>query len=97
MSLTPRPRKQSCKKIKDAFQRWIWSDPDRTDRLARVYNDRFNNIAPRAFDGSHLKFPGASGAFVLYGDQKRVIWRIVSAGSTYLARLVGAGKTMTMK
>ncbi|MBX9821881.1 MAG: DEAD/DEAH box helicase family protein, partial [Afipia birgiae] len=88
--------KTKLQKIKDAFQRWIWSDPDRTDRLARVYNDCFNNIAPRAFDGSHLRLPGASGAFVLYGHQKRGIWRIVSAGSTYLAHAVGAGKTMTM-
>lgn len=88
--------KTKLQKIKDAFQRWIWSDPDRTDRLARLYNDRFNNIAPRAFDGTHLKLPGASGAFVLYGHQKRGIWRMVSAGSTYLAHAVGAGKTMTM-
>jgi len=88
--------KTKLSKIKDAFQRWIWSDPDRTDRLARVYNDRINNIAPRAFDGSHLKLPGASGAFSLYGHQKRGIWRIVSAGSAYLAHAVGAGKTMTM-
>lgn len=88
--------KTKLQKIKDAFQHWIWSDPDRTDRLARVYNERFNNIAPRAFDGSHLKLPGASAAFVLYGHQKRGIWRIVSAGSTYLAHAVGAGKTMTM-
>ncbi|TIQ41827.1 MAG: lactate dehydrogenase [Mesorhizobium sp.] len=88
--------KEKLQKMKNAFQRWIWSDPDRTDRLARVYNDRFNNIAPRAFDGSHLKLPGASGAFSLYGHQKRGIWRIISAGSTYLAHTVGAGKTMTM-
>ena len=87
--------KTKLQKIKDAFQRWSWSDPDRTDRLARVYNDRFNNIAPRAFDGSHLKLPGASSAFVLYGHQKRGIWRIISSGSTYLAHAVGAGKTMT--
>jgi len=88
--------KEKLHKIKGTFQRWIWSDPDRTDRLARVYNDRFNNIAPRAFDGSHLQLPGASGAFVLYGHQKRGIWRIISAGATYLAHAVGAGKTMTM-
>ncbi|AEI04533.1 hypothetical protein OCA5_pHCG300880 (plasmid) [Afipia carboxidovorans OM5] len=88
--------KTKLQKIKDAFQRWIWSDADRTDRLARLYNDRFNNIAPRAFDGSHLKLPGASGAFVLYGHQKRGIWRVISSGSTYLAHAVGAGKTMTM-
>jgi N12 class adenine-specific DNA methylase len=87
--------KEKLSRIKTAFQTWIWSDPDRTDRLARVYNDRFNNIAPRAFDGSHLRPPGASGAFSLYGHQKRGIWRIISAGSTYLAHAVGAGKTMT--
>lgn len=88
--------KEKLSKIKAAFQAWVWSDPDRTDRLARVYNDRFNNIAPRKFDGSHLKLPGASGAFVLYGHQKRGIWRVIAAGSTYLAHAVGAGKTMTM-
>lgn len=88
--------KEKLAKIKSAFQSWIWSDPDRTDRLARVYNDTFNNIAPRAFDGSHLQLPGASGAFSLYDHQKRGIWRIISAGATYLAHAVGAGKTLTM-
>jgi N12 class adenine-specific DNA methylase/adenine-specific DNA methylase len=88
--------KEKLNKIKTVFQTWIWSDPDRTDRLARVYNDRFNNIAPRRFNGDHLQLPGASGAFSLYGHQKRGIWRIISAGSTYLAHAVGAGKTMTM-
>jgi len=88
--------KEKLTKIKTAFQTWIWSDPDRTDRLARVYNDRFNNIAPRTFNGDHLVLPGASGAFSLYRHQKRGIWRIISAGSTYLAHAVGAGKTMTM-
>ncbi|RWF83128.1 N-6 DNA methylase [Mesorhizobium sp.] len=88
--------KEKLQKIKTAFQSWIWSDPDRTDRLARVYNDRFNNIVPRAFDGSHLKLPGASGAFVLYDHQKRGIWRIIASGATYLAHAVGAGKTMTI-
>lgn len=88
--------KEKLAKIKGAFQSWIWSDPDRTDRLARVYNDMFNNIAPRAFNGDHLQLPGASGAFSLYGHQKRGIWRVISAGSTYLAHAVGAGKTLTM-
>lgn len=87
--------KEKLHKIKTAFQSWVWSDADRTDRLARVYNDRFNNIAPRAFDGSHLNLPGASSAFTLYPHQKRGIWRIVAAGSSYLAHAVGAGKTMT--
>ncbi|MUZ74526.1 lactate dehydrogenase [Agrobacterium vitis] len=88
--------KEKLQKIKTAFQSWVWSDPDRTDRLARVYNDRFNNIAPRKFDGAHLKLPGASAAFTLYPHQKRGIWRIIAAGTTYLAHAVGAGKTMTM-
>lgn len=88
--------KEKLAKIKAAFQAWIWSDADRTDRLARLYNDTFNNIAPRAFDGAHLQLPGASGAFSLYGHQKRGIWRIISAGTTYLAHAVGAGKTLTM-
>lgn len=88
--------KEKLTKIKTAFQTWIWSGPDRTDRLARVYNDRFNNIAPRHFNGDHLNLPGASGAFSLYRHQKRGIWRIIAAGATYLAHAVGAGKTMTM-
>ncbi|TCM76635.1 DEAD/DEAH box helicase family protein [Rhizobium sp. BK068] len=88
--------RDKLQKIKEAFQNWVWTDPDRTDRLARVYNDLFNNIAARKFDGSHLKLSGASGAFTLYGHQKRGIWRIISSGSTYLAHAVGAGKTMTM-
>jgi N12 class adenine-specific DNA methylase/adenine-specific DNA methylase len=88
--------KEKLAKIKTAFQSWIWSDPDRTDRLARVYNDTFNNIAPRSFNGDHLQLPGASGALSLYGHQKRGIWRIISAGATYLAHAVGAGKTLTM-
>ncbi|MUZ74797.1 lactate dehydrogenase [Agrobacterium vitis] len=88
--------REKLQKIRSEFERWVWTDPDRTDRLATVYNDRLNNIAPRAFDGSHLKLPGASSAFVLYGHQKRGIWRIIADGATYLAHAVGAGKTMTM-
>lgn len=87
--------REKLQKIKSEFERWVWSDADRTDRLAKVYNERFNNIAPRKFDGSHLKLPGASSAFQLYAHQKRGIWRIIADGSTYLAHAVGAGKTMT--
>jgi len=88
--------KEKLVKIKQTFERWVWTDPDRTDRLARIYNDRFNNLVPRAFDGSHLQLPGASSAITLRPLQKRAIWRIVSSGSTYIAHAVGAGKTMTM-
>jgi N12 class adenine-specific DNA methylase/adenine-specific DNA methylase len=88
--------KEKLTKIKETFGSWVWTDPDRTDRLARLYNDRFNNIVPRAFDGRHLNLPGTSGAFALRDHQKRVVWRIVSAGATYIAHAVGAGKTLSI-
>jgi len=85
--------KEKLAKIKEAFTGWIWTDADRTDRLARIYNDRFNNLVPRRFDGRHLTLPGASSIIRLYDHQKRVIWRIVASGSTYIAHAVGAGKS----
>ena len=85
--------KEKLAKIKEAFTAWVWTDPDRTDRLARIYNDRFNNLVPRHFDGRHLTLPGASAIIRLYDHQKRVIWRIVASGSTYIAHTVGAGKS----
>ena len=85
--------KEKLARIKEAFTGWIWTDPDRTDRLARIYNDRFNNLVPRRFDGRHLTLPGASSIIRLYDHQKRVIWRIVASGSTYVAHAVGAGKS----
>ena len=88
--------KEKLARIKEAFERWVWTDPDRTDRLARIYNDRFNNLVPRAFDGSHLQLPGASSAVSLRPHQKRVVWRIISAGGTYVAHGVGAGKTIAL-
>jgi len=85
--------KEKLARTKDAFTAWVWTDPDRTDRLARLYNDRFNNLVPRRFDGRHLTLPGASSIIRLYEHQKRVIWRIVASGSTYIAHTVGAGKS----
>jgi N12 class adenine-specific DNA methylase len=85
--------KEKLGRIKAAFTSWIWTDADRTDRLARIYNDRFNNLVPRRFDGRHLTLPGASTIIRLYDHQKRVIWRIVASGSTYIAHAVGAGKS----
>ena len=85
--------KEKLARIKEAFTGWVWTDPDRTDRLARLYNDRFNNLVPRQFDGRHLTLPGASNVIGLYDHQKRVIWRIVASGSTYIAHAVGAGKS----
>ena len=85
--------KEKLARIKDAFTGWVWTDPDRTDRLARIYNTHFNNLVPRRFDGRHLTLPGASSIIRLYDHQKRVIWRIVASGSTYIAHAVGAGKS----
>ena len=88
--------KEKLAKIKTAFSQWIWTDPDRAERLSRLYNDRFNNLVPRHFSGAHLTLPGASNVIRLYEHQKRVIWRIITAGSTYMAHAVGAGKTFSM-
>ncbi len=88
--------KEKLAKIKQAFERWIWTDVARTERLARLYNDAFNNLVPRAFDGQHLQLPGASTAISLRDHQKRVIWRIIASGGTYIAHAVGAGKTFSM-
>ena len=88
--------KEKLALIKARFTDWVWTDPGRTDRLAKIYNERFNNLVPRHFDGRHLTLPGASGIIGLYEHQKRVIWRIVAAGSTYMAHAVGAGKTYSM-
>ncbi len=73
--------KEKLAKIKTSFERWIWTDVERTERLARIYNDRFNNLVPRAFDGRHLRLPGASTVISLREHQKRVVWRIISAAA----------------
>jgi N12 class adenine-specific DNA methylase len=85
--------KEKLVRIKQAFGAWVWTDADRADRLVRIYNVQFNNLVPRCFDGSHLALPGVSEIIKLYPHQKRVIWRIVVAGSTYIAHTVGAGKS----
>jgi N12 class adenine-specific DNA methylase len=82
--------------IKEAFSEWVWKEPKRADRLAGIYNETFNNIVPRSFDGSHLVLPGASDTVQLRQHQKRGAWRMVCAGSTYLSHVVGAGKTMCL-
>lgn len=88
--------REKLAKIQDAFTSWIWTDNDRTLRLMRLYNDTYNDIVPREFDGSHLQLRGSSLKFELYPHQKRVIWRVIAAGSTYIAHSVGAGKTMSI-
>ncbi len=79
--------------IKDKFRRWLFSEPARAERLVRRYNDTYNCLQVRSFDGSHLSFPGMSQAVQLNPHQKNAIWRIISGGNTLLAHVVGSGKT----
>lgn len=88
--------KEKQKLIKEKFRTWVFADPDRTERLVRVYNDTYNNLRPRLFDGSHLDFPGMSRSFQLRAHQAAAVWRGMTAGNTLLAHCVGAGKTFTM-
>lgn len=88
--------REKQKRIKDAFRSWVFSDPERTERLVRVYNDTYNNLRLRVFDGSHLEFPGMNRTISLHPHQKDAIWRGMSGGNTLLAHVVGAGKTFTM-
>jgi N12 class adenine-specific DNA methylase len=88
--------KEKQKLIKERFKQWVFSDPDRTEKLVRLYNDTYNCLRPRLFDGSHLEFPGMSQVFALRPHQKDGIWRIMSGGNTLLAHVVGAGKTAVM-
>jgi N12 class adenine-specific DNA methylase/SAM-dependent methyltransferase len=88
--------KEKQRQIKDQFRAWVFADPDRTERLVRLYNDAFNNLRPRLFDGSHLAFPGMSRAFTPRQHQRDAVWRVMSGGNTLLAHAVGAGKTAVM-
>lgn len=84
--------------LKQRFKDWIWEDEERRQRLVRKYNDDFNNLRARAFDGSHLQLPGivSEDVIKLKPWQKDGIWRIVQSPTTLLAHVVGAGKTFTM-
>jgi len=88
--------REKQKLIKERFRSWLFSDAERTERLVRLYNDTYNNLRPRLFDGSHLDFPGMNDTIRLYSHQKDAIWRGMSAGNTLLAQAVGAGKTFIM-
>lgn len=82
--------------IKQAFQEWIWKDPERRQRLTEDYNEWFNAIRPREYDGSHLHFYGMNPEITLRKHQKDGVARIIYGGNTLLAYVVGAGKTYTM-
>lgn len=84
--------------MREAFKSWLWEDQARIDKLVPAYNDRFNTMAPRKFDGSHMTLVGASTAWQrkAYPHVRRGAWRIVQQGNTYLAHAVGSGKTAQM-
>lgn len=88
--------REKQKLIKEKFRTWVFAEPDRTERLVRIYNDTYNNLRPRLFDGSHLEFPGMNQSIDLRRHQKNAIWRAMSSGNTLFAHAVGAGKTFTM-
>lgn len=82
--------------IKQAFQDWLWKDPERRNRLVRYYNDTFNSVRPREYDGSHITFGGISPEITLRPHQVNAIAHILYGGNTLLAHKVGAGKTFEM-
>lgn len=87
---------QKQEAIKEAFKEWVFRDPERRERLCRVYNDRFNSVRPREYDGSHLQFPGMNPEMELRPHQKNAVAHQLYGGNTLLAHVVGAGKTYEM-
>lgn len=82
--------------IKQGFQDWVWSDPERRERLCRLYNDKFNSLRPREYDGSHIVFSGMNPEIELREHQRNAVAHILYGGNTLLAHAVGAGKTFEM-
>ena len=87
---------QKQQAIRDAFQTWIWKDPERRERLVKLYNEKFNSIRPREYDGSHIRFHGMNPEIQLRPHQKNAVARILYGGNTLLGHVVGSGKTFTM-
>ena len=87
---------QKQQAIQDAFQSWIWKDPERREQLVKRYNEKFNAIRPREYDGSHIRFHGMNPEIQLRPHQKNAVARILYGGNTLLGHVVGSGKTFTM-
>lgn len=87
---------QKLGQMRAAFADWLWQDGQRADELTRLYNDKFNTIVPRKFDGRHLTLPGSTTTIKVFDHVKRGAWRVIQAGNTYLAHSVGSGKTWQM-
>ena len=83
-------------RLKEAFREWIFADPDRRNKYVRYYNETFNNVRLREYDGSHLQFPGMNPDIRLKQHQKNAVARILMGGNTLLAHCVGAGKSFEM-
>ena len=82
--------------IKQGFQDWIWADPERREKLTKMYNEKFNSIRPREYDGSHITFSGMNPEITLREHQRNAVAHILYGGNTLLAHAVGAGKTFEM-
>lgn len=87
---------QKEEKIKEAFQSWIWKDPSRREQLTQLYNEKFNSIRPREYNGEHLTFPNMNPEITLRKHQKDAIAHILYGNNVLLAHVVGAGKTYEM-
>ena len=82
--------------IKEAFKNWIWNDPSRREQLVQIYNEKFNSVRPREYDGSHITFSGMNPEIELRDHQKNAVAHVLYGGNTLLAHAVGAGKTYEM-
>jgi N12 class adenine-specific DNA methylase len=87
---------EKAEALQRRFVEWLWGDADRAERLARFYNDHFNAVRPREFDGSHLTLPGSNPAYELRPHQKAAVWRILQERAVGLFHEVGAGKTLVL-
>lgn len=83
--------------LRHDFEKWLWTDKEREKRLVRYYNDNFNNLVNREYDGSHLTFPGMNKKIHMRPWQANVVWRMLQSGNTLIAHCVGAGKTFEMQ
>jgi N12 class adenine-specific DNA methylase/adenine-specific DNA methylase len=87
---------QKQEELKLAFSTWLFDDPDRRDKIVRIFNDTLNNVVLKEYDGSYLRFPGMNKNIELMPHQRNAVQRIIQTGNTLLAHRVGAGKTFTM-
>ena len=87
---------QKQEMIREAFKEWVFKDLDRREELCRVYNEQFNSIRPREYDGSHIQFAGMNPEITMMQHQKNAVAHVLYGKNTMLAHCVGAGKTFEM-